>query len=102
MSFELLCQASEHICSAAPIGATPLNEMEWLDGTYTPGMPTCWNPAQGGKGPAKKRSVMFQLGTKDILFQGEAGDAFKKGVNAIKQLYGIQGDGTKLNVGAGA
>ena len=114
---------SDVFCSAAPIGWTPHGEFEppgaaaYVEcmlctelsahslvgsGHHVPGLPTCFNTAYGGTGPTHKRSIMFQLGTRDVYFQGGASHAFENSVANIKQLYNIDGEGQVLNVGAGA
>jgi len=101
-SYVLLCKFSAKICSAAGIAFNP--QVEHTDpatGHYVPGVPTCFNSHMGGKGPTHKRSLMVHLGTKDPYFAGQAKNALQNTVSMVKSIYGMSGDGEKLNKGPG-
>jgi len=104
MAFNLLCLASDIICSIASVSVPP-------DGVYSSGvgyvMPGfVLNPsARGykncfvdGSGPNFKRSIMYQQGKYDLFFSPAS---FSKNVASMKELYGFTGSGEKLNKGQG-
>merc|ERR1711998_553234 len=102
-SFHMLCTMSAQICSIAGIGFNPIGE--FVDAKpphkYYAGVPTCFNKKMGGTGPAHKRSILFHQGKVDPYFTGKAKNAFVNSVTAMNSVYGITGDGEKLNKGAG-
>ena len=103
-TYSLLCKHSDKICSVAGIGFNPLMQFLYVTSNpprYFPGLQVCFNQAMGGTGPTHKRSIMVQQSTKDPYFQAQAKNAMENTVTAVKDIYGMSGDGKKLSKGAG-
>jgi len=101
LTFNLLCRASDVICSIAPIGIPS-------DGKYVGGYLNGYvldpsarkhkNCFVNGKGPKVKRSIMYQQGKHDCFFQEST---FHQTVSTIKHIYGLSSDYKKLSKGKG-
>lgn len=95
VAFELLCRASDVICSIAPTGFNALGE--WDRGPHA-GLKAnfgdhknCW---LDGSGPLNHRSIFYGQGKYDVT---SSPTMFKKSIDAFKTAYGISGDGTSVS-----
>lgn len=102
LTFNLLCRASDLICSIAPLGMPATGK--YSGGHYNGhqlmatarGHSNCWID---GKGPEHKRSIMYHQGKHDRFF--DVG-TFEDSVEKIKDLYGMQNtDAIELAQGEG-
>jgi len=102
LTFNLLCRASDLICSIAPLGMPATGKYH---GGYWSGMQlmasarghsNCWID---GKGPEHKRSIMYHQGKHDCFFDKST---FEESVDKIKDLYGMQNtEADELDKGQG-
>merc|ERR1719498_44732 len=101
LSYNLLCRASDVICSIAPLGIP-------CDGIYADGYmagadltkqmkghKNCFYDTNSG-GPSIPRSIMHHHGKYDFLF---GPSTFKRSVSIVKSLYNIEDEGETVNVG---
>jgi dienelactone hydrolase len=100
LAFNLLCRASDIICSIAPAG---INSAGAYVGGYMAGAKlsigghrNCW---LHGNGPKHKRSIMYTLGRHDCFF---GPSTFHKTVASVKKRYGMgRSKGKRLRRGKG-
>lgn len=102
LTFNLLCSASDLICSIAPLGmpATGKYHGGYFSGhqlmASARGHSNCWID---GKGPEHKRSIMYHQGKYDSFFDEST---FEESVDKIKDLYGMQNmEADELDKGQG-
>jgi len=103
ITFNLLCLASDLICSAAPLGIPASGKYVGgymagytLDASSR-GHQNCFEDGQSG--PKHKRSIMYHQGKHDCFF---GPSTFDETVTTIKGLYGMQDtEGEALTKGEG-
>lgn len=103
ITFNLLCLASDLICSAAPLGMPASGKYVggYLAGhsldASSRGHKNCFEPGQAG--PEHKRSIMYHQGKHDCFF---GPSTFHETVSTITDLYGMdESEGEALSKGDG-
>jgi len=108
-SWNILCLASDTICSISALGGAPnglqrpLGPHGLMPFVHTDPLArnTCWT-GKGRKGPATPRSAMLQIGRHDpIVSMGPGRHTFAKSVALVKKSYGMKGKGKKIKAGMG-
>lgn len=102
LTWNLLCRASDLICSIAPLGipATGKYRGGYLNGHQlmpsAGGHSNCWTD---GTGPQHERAIMYHQGKHDCFFNA---GTFEESVDKVKAIYGMQNtDAVELDKGEG-